>query len=1450
VTVVPATVVDWSAPASAAEQTNEVGVGSDARETVTFQPVQSPERQQAPLPDDRAPAGYEILGVLGRGGMGVVYLARQTRLNRPCALKMILAAEHAGDTQRERFETEAQAIARLQHENIVRIYEIGQHQGQPFMALEFCEGGSLARKLRQQQPTPREAATLVRTLALGIQAAHAAQVIHRDLKPANVLLSAEGTAKVTDFGLAKKLDEAGQTHTGTVLGTPSYMPPEQARGERDLGPAVDIYALGAILYECLTGRPPFKAATALETIHQVLASDPVSVRQLNPSVARDLETIVHKCLQKDPRRRYASAQDLAADLERFLNGEPVRARPVGRFERGVRWVQRNPLVSALATAVLLVLTAGVVTASMLAAWAMNQTEVAKQKADDLRSRAAQGLVGRLALQAQPDQPLPALSASEIKALWELATTTDEQLRERFVRVALEDSDFTRQLKDRAALALHAAVGLDQNRRTRVEALLGQGIIDSPLPTASTRSHVGPRDENNPQVSIGLHPRERILVALCLAQLGRLEPARAGKTAALLDQAMKPMTNAVTLLSLARGLGAVAPHLDAAEASAVCDRAAVTLAQTLNGPADPGTWRYLAEGMTAVAAHLTTRQAAQAAGPLLRALDRNRDPATARALATALAALAHRTPGEAASIFIQGIIATEDPVAWQILVQGLARAAAHFAPPDRAATAAKVAQAIGQRFQTGVEVSLAEGLLAVTVSLKPEEVAPVCRTAAGNFVKLASMIKAPGLARGVLLVTAPLPQQEAAAVRGQVAAVFLAEQYPQVSMPNWIGGLAAVSALLEPREAAARLAQAMTPTTNVDALRYLAEELARVTVRLSPAEASGVRGRAATLLSQTMTGQTDRRAVGVLAEGLLAVARSLPSQDAEAAVAACSQALAQSPGGDEVATLQRALSAAVANLAGQEAAQVCGQAAATLATALGQTTAPKQLTARARGLEVLAARLEAREAAEVATVLLRTLPRTTDFFARLSLVRALNAVAANLAQPDAAVITTRIGESITPTAAPLELRELAEGLSVAAARLKAEEAAPVCAAAADTLLRVMEKGIEPFLQGHLSEGVRALAVHLEAKRSDAVLARVSANLSRLVSGKTDTTTLRYLAEELTTLAARRSSAEAATLCGPLVAPHLQAMARSKDASVLRSLAYALALVTRQLAARDAVNTLVQALNLDQLPPDAVQTLTVGLTAAATRLEPREAAATLTQAMSPAIRLSVWLTLAQELAEQASRLPEEAVCGPAVDNLLQALSGTTNLGALRSLGQSLAALAGRLDAQKATAVAATLVQTMTRTADPAALGALATGLWAATAQLAPEDAAAILLQALTTTDPDAGSFLLQGLAEVLDHRARAFRPGNWAATVGLLSGGTTPLGPLGLSVPLLEAPLPPWPAPLLVELLKNPFCVGAARQLVLEQLGRHYQRRFADQWDFVDFAQANHLDLDFTSPPRKP
>ena len=317
--------------------------------------------RRATAPDDGLPSvpGYELTGVLGRGGVGVVYRAVHRGLNRTVALKMLLAGAFATRAERQRFAREAEVVAGLRHPNIVQVYDVGDLDGRPFFTMELLEGGTLAERIAGTPRPAREAAELAATLADAIAAAHRRGVVHRDLKPSNVLATAEGVPKIADFGLARDL-EAGSslTQTGAAVGTPSYMAPEQARGRTgEVGPASDQYALGAVLYELLTGRPPFRAESAAETLHQVLTQDPVPPSRLNPKSPRDLETICLKCLRKEPRLRYADAEALAQDLHRFLRGEAIAARPEDALQRLARRVRRRPGSSALAaTGVLLAIT--------------------------------------------------------------------------------------------------------------------------------------------------------------------------------------------------------------------------------------------------------------------------------------------------------------------------------------------------------------------------------------------------------------------------------------------------------------------------------------------------------------------------------------------------------------------------------------------------------------------------------------------------------------------------------------------------------------------------------------------------------------------------------------------------------------------------------------------------------------------------------------------------------------------------------------------------------------------------------------------------------------------------------------------------------------------------------------------------------------------------------------
>ena len=297
---------------------------------------------------------YELESEIARGGMGVVYKVRQLTLNRPVAVKMILAGQFADDLAVGRFHAEAEAAANLKHPNIVAIHEVGEHGGRHYFSMDYIEGRNLAEWAAGKPVAAMQAATLVKTIAEAIHYAHQRGTLHRDLKPSNVLVDADDEPHVTDFGLAKIFgSERDLTQTGDIMGTPTYMPPEQASGRHDqIGPYSDVYALGAILYELLTGQPLFQSANPMDTLLKVIEVEPVAPRARNPEVPPDLETICLKCLEKSPQRRYPSARDLAEDLDRFIRHEPVHARPASMIRKAASWTRRHPGVMAAALALI------------------------------------------------------------------------------------------------------------------------------------------------------------------------------------------------------------------------------------------------------------------------------------------------------------------------------------------------------------------------------------------------------------------------------------------------------------------------------------------------------------------------------------------------------------------------------------------------------------------------------------------------------------------------------------------------------------------------------------------------------------------------------------------------------------------------------------------------------------------------------------------------------------------------------------------------------------------------------------------------------------------------------------------------------------------------------------------------------------------------------------------
>jgi hypothetical protein len=533
-----------------------------------------PPGSEAPL----VRAGCELLERVGQGAMGSVWKARQVRLDRTVAVKMLLAGEHASAAQLARFQAEAEALARLQHPNIVQIHDVARHDGAPVIVMEFVPGGSLADRLAGLPQPPEVAAAWVEVLARAVHAAHTAGVVHRDLKPSNVLLAGGPDScalKITDFGLARRLDSPGGSKTGDVLGTPNYAAPEQASGRvREVGPATDVYGLGAILYECLTGRPPFRAETVAATLAQVVSDEPAPPRSLAPRLPLDLETIVLKCLGKEPAERYASALLLAEDLRRFLDGRPIEARRIGPLGRAAKWVKRNRLVAALLALAFVGVIAGAVSA-LVARHATGVADTEKEKAD-LAERQTVKAVGekdraRIRGWLRPLEPKAGpLAAGERAAFAEVGGLSDDGLGVGFVEAGLQDPQTAAALGWRSSWVIQASVGLDRGRRDRVKGLLRRRLQEADVP---------------PQVRLAC---ARLAVALDARDCGAW-------AAEAIVAALREAKDAEASAHLAAEASAACAHLKGDEARQVADQLVAALAETT----DPVVSRSLVQALEAI-----------------------------------------------------------------------------------------------------------------------------------------------------------------------------------------------------------------------------------------------------------------------------------------------------------------------------------------------------------------------------------------------------------------------------------------------------------------------------------------------------------------------------------------------------------------------------------------------------------------------------------------------------------------------------------------------------------------------------------------------------------------------------------------------------------------------------------------------------------------------------------
>jgi hypothetical protein len=1069
-----------------------------------------------PLPQRAAPSDgsvpvlsdYEILDELGRGGTGVVYRARQRSLNRIVALKVFRDSVLADPEERRRFQREAEVVAALRHPHIVQIHEVGQAEGHAYLCLEHVAGGSLDRQLAGNPQEPLLAARLTRLLAEAMHHAHGHGVIHRDLKPGNVLLASGGreppvaaeetrgirpplanlVPRIADFGLARRLDtNTGDTRSGDILGTPSYMAPEQAFGRNAAVDArTDVYALGAILYEMLTGHPPFKGATVLDTLVLVTDSDPVPPCRLLPSgVPRDLETICLKCLSKEPTKRYASAAELADDLGRFERGEPIRARPIGVLERAVKWVRRRPTTAALLAAVVALLIAGTVVSTTFGVLALRKAKEAELNADTAgrrereaaenaqlaRKNAQQAnealFKGRTTLARGLGRPLgfeTFLRPSEAQVLWELSDTDDE-VRDLFFTEALSQSDTAARLARRADVAVHAAVGLSGARRLRLRGLLLERLREGQADLEVREACLALGDALEVQDEAWCQAMGDVVVArlertsephvllnriqAVAVRTGRLDERQAGDLSArvmrLLLGRLRGEPSPMGRTYLAQGVSRLAPHLPAAEAASALS----AVLEVLAAAGEAGSLGELATAFAALVVRLDTAQAdflSEPAVPVL--LDRLRQPRFYSCRSKI---------GQALTILAARLSLRQATATYRRLRESLAQESNSIVLLERL----RITAALADRLDRRDAAEAAEHLLAVVLGRLrlPAEDGPQAATLAALVSQLVPLLARtePTEASGQTTLQALADAADTETVWGcGLLLAALADRLPPGQGARL--ALEALEVLLVRIER--QPAQALLPGRVIDLLAP----------RVGPKEAAGLMDR----LRKTMAAAP---AVEASLPAFKALAARLPPADAERHTAEVAHLVADRIQAAPNSAAAERWSVLVADLAGrlprQQAEEIVRRAASALLARLPVVT---QEAGEVRGLTALAGLLPAATAAVATSEIIDQIGQPSTPHADMA--TALVALAPRLDAAQARPLARKFVGHLSPLALDRlpktqRVAPLARAASALTVRLPSEEASTLGLPVIRELLARLRRSSDPIVLSDLAEAVAAL-----------------------------------------------------------------------------------------------------------------------------------------------------------------------------------------------------------------------------------------------------------------------------------------------------------------------------------------------------------------------------------------